>query len=214
MISNCLHPLLWNLHITADSLNGLQDKWLDTWVFEQSFSWGVGREELYIEFGLFRVDNSCGSEVADVVAQPCRAVVTAFERTNVGVFMSFESYLEGKIIGLTSWIGQQDLKPIGQVSLQPFNIISKILMKIPGMYVDRGIRFLHSLEHRRIRMPHMSDIVVKIQERFWVIGCIVVAKRRSLYLERFGEWVVERCGEVLDSLLENGRRVHQMFRKY
>jgi hypothetical protein len=26
--------------------------------------------------------------------------------------------------------------------------------------------------------------------------------------------VVERCGEVLDSLLENGRGVHQMFRKY
>jgi hypothetical protein len=26
--------------------------------------------------------------------------------------------------------------------------------------------------------------------------------------------VVERCGEVLNSLLENGWRVHQMFRKY
>ncbi len=71
--------------------------------------------------------------------------------------------------------------------MQPFNIIGKILMKIPGMYVDRGIRFLHSLEHRRIGMSHMSDIVVKIQERFWVIGCIVVAKGRSLYLERLGE---------------------------
>ena len=31
--------------------------------------------------------------MADVVAQPCSAVVAAFERTNVGVFVSFEGNL-------------------------------------------------------------------------------------------------------------------------
>ncbi len=82
------------------------------------------------------------------------------------------------------------------------------------MNVDSGIRLLHSLEHRRIRMPNMSDIVVKVEERLWVVGGVVVAKGRFLYLKGLGEWVVERCGEVLDSLLEDWRGVHEKFKKY
>ncbi len=106
MVSNCLHPLLWNLYIAANSLNSLQDKWLDTGVFEQGFGWRVGREEPYIEFGLFGVNNSCGSEVADVVAQPCSAVVAALERTDVGVFVGFHGDLDRKVISLAARVCQ------------------------------------------------------------------------------------------------------------
>jgi hypothetical protein len=36
-------------------------------------------------------------------------------------------------------------------------------------------------------MPNMSDIVVKVKERLRVVGGIVVAKGRFLYLKGLGE---------------------------
>ena len=74
--------------------------------------------------------------MADVIAQPSRTVVTAFERTDVRVFMGFQSDLECEIIGLTTRVGEQDLKSFGEVPLESFNIVSQVLIEIPRVDVN------------------------------------------------------------------------------
>lgn len=49
----------------------------------------------------------------------------------------------------------------------------------------------------------MSDIIVQIEEGLGIIGCVVVTEGRLFHFERLGEGVVQRGGEVLDSLLQD-----------
>ena len=74
--------------------------------------------------------------MADVIAQPSRTVVAAFERTDARVFMGLQSDLEGEIIGLTARVGEQDLKSFGEVPLESFNIVSQVLIEIPRVDVN------------------------------------------------------------------------------
>lgn len=113
MVSDCLHPLLRNLNIASNSLDSLQYKRLYIWVFEKGFAGALRREELGIELRLFWVDNTCWSEVADLVTKPSSPVVTAFERADGGVFMGLDTDLYGKIIGFTAWIGKEYLVTFG-----------------------------------------------------------------------------------------------------
>ena len=124
MISDRLHPLLWNLSISSNSLDSLQNERLNIWVFEQSFAGALRGEEFDIELGLFRVNYARGSKVADLVAKPCSTVVAAFEWADSGVFVCLHSDLEGEIISLAAWVCEEYFVTFGQISLEPFCIIS------------------------------------------------------------------------------------------
>lgn len=94
MIPDRLHPFLRNLCVTAHTLDSLQNERLDSWIFSEKL-WGtLWAVEFNIELALFRVYNSCGSEMTDLVAKPRCSMVTAFEGAYRCIFMCFHGDLE------------------------------------------------------------------------------------------------------------------------
>ncbi len=76
------------------------------------------------------------------------------------------------------------------------------------MNVDGGVGLFDGLEDGWVGMSDVADIVVQVEVWVGVVGGVVVAEGGLLDLKGLLEGVVEGCGEVFDSFLEDLGVVH------